>query len=267
MQGQGQSIDNMQMSGTPGMANRTATGMAGAGQMGNTGNHSNLTPQQRQQLMLMQQMRAGGMGGSGAGGVGNMGNMSPQAQMAFQQQQARMLAQRQQQSSPLNPNSGNGMGGTPDQFSPGAMRSNSNPNIGISQNARPPSVGDVNAMGIPGTPRVSGRMPSGGTEEYQRQMLAAQRQQMQNQQNQQQQGFPGAQGAGNSAWQQPQMGMPAGTWPQQNQNQQFGMGGNVPPGGNDLIGIPSRSSATPAPMSTQQSPTVPQNDMSEFMKW
>ena len=272
---QGQGVDNMQMPGTPSMSNRTATGMAGAGQMGNMNNATlqNLNPQQRQLLLMQMQMRTanGGVGGAGAGGMPNMGNMNPQMalqerqRMELQQQQARMLAQRQQQGSPLNPNSGGGMGGTPDQFSPGAMRTNSNPNIGISQNARSPSVGDVNAMGMPGTPRVSGRVPS-GTEEYQRQLLAAQRQQMQNQQNQHQQGFPGAQGVGGGNWQQQQqMGMPAGGWPQQ--NQQFGMAGNMPSGGNDLIGIPSRSSATPAPMSNQQSPTVPQTDMNEYMKW
>ena len=67
--------------------------------------------------------------------------------------------------------------------------------------------------------------------------------------------------------QQQQMPMSAGAWPQQ--GQQFGMGGNMASGGNNLMGIPDRSSATPAPMG-QQSPTVQQtsaNDFSDLMKW
>ena len=278
---QGQGMENMQIPGTPtmgNMASRTATGMAGAGQMGNNmGNMPNLAslnPQQRQLVLMQMQMRHAN-GNMAAHGQAGMAGTNPQIalqerqRLELQQQQTRMLAQRQGQGSPLNPNAAAAMG-APDQFSPGSMqRSNSNANISISQSSRSPSVGDASAMGVPGTPRVSGQML--GTQEYQRQMLAAQRQM---QQQAMQQGLAGGQGQG--AWpgqqpqqpqQQQQMPMSAGAWPQQ--GQQFGMGGNMASGGNNLMGIPDRSSATPAPMG-QQSPTVQQtsaNDFSDLMKW
>lgn len=192
---------------------------------------NSLSAQQRQLMLLQhQQMLVQRPAHSTAPGMLGAG-MSPGMMNAQALHQQRLAMQRQGVS-PLNPNTAAGasaVGSDPSQQQQFAAALRSNPAVpGIARSVRSPSGSEL------GTPRLGGRIPSGGqgqSEEYHRALLHAQQQrnaQAQMQQAQaQQRGMmqSSQQGQGQSpAWQ--NMGQ-FGAGVGQNSGQGYGNGGGT----------------------------------------